>query len=319
MVFPAVYAALGFLLRPSALRFVAVGTAALLAACGGGTAASTTGTVPSAASPSPTPSPAAFACAAPSCTTTSSPVVSSASAPQTVALPGFGGTSGTLTLPAGTQVQGGSAALQVALESAPGGVPALQAARRRPAAVGVTNAQLYVVLQPSQAIALPAFPSFAFDAATTLVLPGENEFLAYYDPAQAGYRTVGGPVVAGGGVVGFAGEPAPLVLAAGQACVFALYGIPVPAAGNPVPLPASVGFTQTGQKQILTVSEQGYSGAFSASSNDGAVVTVSPASPTTFVLTAGATAGGTSVAVSDADGHTSLVDVGLTITIGTVR
>ena len=117
----------------------------------------------------------------------------------------------------------------------------------------------------------------------------------------------------------FTGPAAPLVLTAGQAYVFALYGIPVPAAGNPVPSPASVGFNLTGQKQTVSVSEQSYTGAFTAHSNDTSIVTVSALSATTFMLTAGVKGGTTSVVVSDSGGRTSLIDVGVTITIGTIR
>lgn len=241
---------------------------------------------------------------------------SNASATQTIAIPGVAGSSGTLTLPAGTQTQTGTT-LQVTLQTLPSGIVALQSAQRRSSDVGTANAQLYLVLQPSQTITLPAFPSFTFVVPPSLVLPNESEFLAFYDAAQSGWRTLFGPVIANGGVVTFTGSSAPLTLVAGQTYVFALYGIP--AAGNPVPSPSSVGFNLTGQTQIVTVTESNYSGSFTATSSNPSVVSAAAVSGSSFVLTAGTSAGSATIVVRDSAGRSSLVDAGVTLTFGTVR
>jgi len=291
----------------------------MLAACGGGGGGGGGSSTPPGPTPVPIPTASPVpACSVP-CATSSSALASNANSAQAVRLPAFAGVSGSVTFPAGTQVQGGSATLLVTLQSTTSGFPALQSVLRRPSAVGVTNAQLYVVMQPSQTITLPAYPSFTFAAPASLVLPGENEFLAFFDPAQNGYRTLVGPVAGSSGTVAFTGPAAPHVLTGGQTYVFALYGIPVPTPGNPIPSPASVGFNLTGQTQIVSVTEQNYTGVFSAHSNDTSVVTVTPSSATTFVLTAGTKGGTTSVVVTDSGGRTSLIDVGVTITIGTIR
>jgi hypothetical protein len=221
-------------------------------------------------------------------------------------------------LPAGTQTQVGTT-LQVTLQTLPSGIVALQSAQRRSSDVGTANAQLYLVLQPSQTIALPAFPSFTFVVPASLVLPNESEFLAFYDAAQNGWRTVFGPVTASGGVVTFTGSSAPLTLAAGQTYVFALYGIPAVVAGNPVPSPSSVGFNLTGQTQIVTVTESNYSGSFTATSSNPSVVSAAAVSGSSFVLTAGTSAGSATIVVRDSAGRSSLVDAGVTLTFGTVR
>lgn len=284
----------------------------MLAACGGGSGGSAPVTV---ASPSPSPVPS---CAPATCATSSTAVSSNAGAAQTIPMPTVAGASGSVVLPAGTQTAGGTT-LQVTLQTVPGGVAALQSAQRRASDVGSTNAQLYLVLTPSQTITLPAFPSFAFTVPASLVLPNESEYLAFYDAAQGGYRTVFGPATVANSVVRFSGSSAPLTLAAGQQYVFVLYGVPAVVAGNPVPSPSSVAFNLTGQTQIVTVGEPNYSGAFTATSSNPAIASVTAASGTSFVLTAGASAGSATITVRDSAGRTSLVDVGVTLTFGVVR
>jgi hypothetical protein len=213
----------------------------------------------------------------------------------------------------------GGTTLQVTLQTDSAGIVALQSAQRHSSAVGTTNAQLYVVLQPSHTITLPAFPAFAFTVPTALVLPNESEYLAFYDAAQSGYRTLAGPVTVANGVVSFAASPGPVTFNAGQAYVFVLYGVPAVVTGNPVPSPASVGFNLTGQTQIVTVSEPNYSGTFTASSSNASIVSVAAASGSSFILTAGANAGSATIVVRDSAGRTSLVDAGVTLTFGVVR
>ncbi len=284
----------------------AFGLAVLLAACGGG----------GATLPVLTPSPGPAACASASCATTTAALVSNSSAAQTVALPSLAGFGGTVVFPAGTQAPGG-ASLQLTLETAPADVAALQSALRRPAAVGTTNAQLYVVLRPAQTITLPAFPTFSFDLPAAAASAALDEYVAFYDGAQGGYRALYGPARAVGGVVTFTGSSAPLVLAAGQTYAFALYGLPT--TGDPVAAPATVAFVTPGQTQTVTVSEPNYAGTFSARSSDPAIVTVTPAAGTSFTLTAGATAGATTVVVTDAAGRATPIAVGLTVTSGAIH
>jgi hypothetical protein len=284
----------------------------LLAGCGGGSGGSAPVTVPS-----PVPS-TAPQCAAATCATSSSAVSSNATAAQTIPMPSIAGASGSVVLPAGTQTATGTT-LQVTLQTVPGGVAALQSAQRRASDVGSTNGQLYLVLTPSQTITLPAFPSFAFTVPASLVLPDENEYVAFYDAAQGGYRTVFGPATAVNGVVRFGGTSAPLTLVGGLSYVFVLYGIPAVVAGNPVPSPSSVGFNLTGQTQIVSVSEPNYAGGFTATSSNPAIVSVAAASATSFVLTAGASAGSATITVRDSAGRTSLVDAGVTLSFGVVR
>jgi len=232
-------------------------------------------------------------------------------------MPSVAGSSGSLTLPAGTQAPAGTA-LQVTLQTNSAGTVALQSAQRRSSAVGSTNAQLYVVLQPSHTVTLPAFPAFAFTVPPALVLPNESEYLAFYDPAQNGYRTLAGPVTVANGVLSFAASPGPVTFSGGQTYVFVLYGVPaVP--GNPVASPSSVGFNLTGQTQIVTVSEPNYSGTFTATSSNASIVSVAAVSGSSFILTAGANAGSAAIVVRDSAGRSSLVDAGVTLTFGVVR
>jgi hypothetical protein len=281
----------------------ALGLTLLLSACGG----------------SGSGAPSSFVggsfCGTASCATSSAAVASNASA-QTVALPGLSGFAGALTFPGGTQAPSG-ATVQLTVETVPSDVAALQSHLRRPAAVGVTSAQLYVVLRPAQTIVLPAFPAFSFTLPAALANAGLDEYLAFSDSTQGGYRVLYGPVRAAGGVVTFAGSSAPLTLVAGQTYVFALYGVTPPSA--PIASPSSVAFVTPGQTQTVTVSEPNYGGSFGASSSNSAIVTVTPVSGTSFTLTAGATAGATTVVVTDGAGRATSIAVGLTVTSGSIH
>lgn len=73
--------------------------------------------------------------------------------------------------------------------------------------------------------------------------------------------------------------------------------------------PASISFTQIGQTQSLTVSEKGYNGSWTASTEDPSVASVSPSGPaTSFVVTA-LGSGSTVVQISDTKNNTFNVPV----------
>ena len=288
-----------------------LGLALCVSACGGGGGSSTP-------APSPTSTPQS-SCAAPTCAHSTSAVSSATATTQDIAIPELGGISGVLTLPFGSQAQDGTL-LDVTLQTTPEGIVALDALQRRAASVGTTNAQFYLVIKPSRTITLPAFPSFTFLLSPTVVLPSQTEYLAYYNGSLGTYQTIAGPVTVSGNRVSFTGPSTPLTLVGGQSYVFVLYGsVAAPVTGHPVPAPSAVEFNHTGQTQIVTVSEPSYTGTFTATSSNTSIVGVAPLSGTSFLLTAGTSAGGALVIVSDSAGRTWVVDVGVTLAIGTVR
>jgi hypothetical protein len=89
---------------------------------------------------------------------------------------------------------------------------------------------------------------------------------------------------------------------------------PTGSPGGIVLTPSSLAFLAAGTAyaQNFTVSESGYSGSFTATSNNTAIATVASAGSTTFTVTPW-TAGSTTVSVSDSKGHVAQLAVGVTI------
>jgi hypothetical protein len=82
---------------------------------------------------------------------------------------------------------------------------------------------------------------------------------------------------------------------------------------------SSIDFTASGQTASVTASEANFGGAFGALSANGAIATVNPASGATFTITAGTSAGTTTIAVTDGHGQTVNVTVNVTLTTGTIQ
>jgi hypothetical protein len=88
-----------------------------------------------------------------------------------------------------------------------------------------------------------------------------------------------------------------------------------PTPGTPVPSAGTVSFTLVGQTQTITVTQSGYSGTFTAASQNPSVATVSGSGP--FTITAVA-AGTTTIAFTNAQAITASVTVIVTITGGVI-
>jgi hypothetical protein len=86
----------------------------------------------------------------------------------------------------------------------------------------------------------------------------------------------------------------------------------------PMAVPNVVSLTSVGQTQAVMVNESGYTGAFTATSANTAVATVSPPSaPGAFTITA-VSAGTTTITFTDANKSTGTVAVTVTIASGTI-
>jgi len=81
--------------------------------------------------------------------------------------------------------------------------------------------------------------------------------------------------------------------------------------------PAALNFTATGQTGTVAVSENAYSGSFAAASSNTGVATVSPASGTSFTISAVA-AGTASVTFTDSNQNSSSVSVTVTTSSGSI-
>lgn len=91
--------------------------------------------------------------------------------------------------------------------------------------------------------------------------------------------------------------------------------------------PSPIAFTQTGQTATITVSQTGFGGNFTISSNAPTTASVSPASrapgalgqSVTFTVTAGTISGQATITITGGNGRTATVPAGLTITSGVIK
>jgi hypothetical protein len=91
--------------------------------------------------------------------------------------------------------------------------------------------------------------------------------------------------------------------------------------------PSPIAFTTTGQTATITVSQTGFGGSFTISSNAPTTASVSPASlgpaapgqNVTFTVTAGTQSGQATITITGGSGRTATVLAGLTITSGVIK
>ncbi len=202
-------------------------------ACGGGGGGGTGVVTPATPAPS----------SAPTYPPTSSATLAAGAQPASAGLAAAGnGISASVAVPAAS----GNATLNAVLSTAaPGGVPALQSMRRRPATIGAGPlvAQAYVTLTASSTVSFATAPAFTFMTPPAVAFRAV-EYVAVYDPAQAanGWTTLEGPAVLGAGLNGstatFTALSQQTTFVAGQTYVFVLFNatqtLPTP---TPTPVP----------------------------------------------------------------------------------
>ena len=93
--------------------------------------------------------------------------------------------------------------------------------------------------------------------------------------------------------------------------------IPTPTPLPVIASPSAIAFTTIPATQAVTVSEGGYSGSFTALSMNTGVVTVTPASGTSFTVSAVAV-GTTTITFTSGNGTVGTVDVSVTTTSGVI-
>jgi hypothetical protein len=198
----------------------------------------------------------------------------------------------------------------------------------------------------SKKVSLKTRPTFVFTFAAGF-LTNANYYLQYYDTAQPGLGwqdPFEGPATVVGSTLLFTDTKNAFTFAAGVKYYFDLYAVsvlstptPFPATPTPVPsgsatasptpspifglltvTPTSFAFTAAGQTETLAVSEDGYSGAFTAKVADSSLATVVPGPAGSFIVTASDNAGRSHVAVSDGAGQEVDVPFTVTITTGTI-
>ncbi len=199
----------------------------------------------------------------------------------------------------------------------------------------------------SKTVALTTRPTFVFTFAGGF-LTTANYYLQYYDTSKPGLGwqdPFEGPATISGSTLLFVDSKNAFTFAAGVKYYFDLYDVsvrstptPFPATPTPVatgptstPLPApspifgllsvtptTVAFVAAGQIETLAVSEDGYTGSFSAKVSAPALATVSAAGAGTILVTAGSSPGRSSVVVSDEHGQTVTIPFTVTITTGTI-
>jgi hypothetical protein len=192
--------------------------------------------------------------------------------------------------------------------SPPSGAPALQSDERRPLSTAGTPI-VYVALTFASTVTLPSLPGFSF----SIPSPSASSayFLGFLDPAKGSTYQLGaeGPGIVSGSTVSLSAPPTPVTFIGGTQYVFSLYAATL---APVVPSTTTLTFGSSAA-QTFTVSESGYTGAFSAASSNTNIATVSgPAgSPATFTVTP--LAGGTAtITISDTSGQKTTVAVSIT-------
>jgi len=193
----------------------------------------------------------------------------------------------------------------------------------------------------SQTVVLQARPTFVFSFATGFLIAANYYLEEYGEPSLGWANPFEGPATVNGSSLLFTDSIDAFVFVQDVTYYFNLYAVsvnstptPVPASPLPAPsvpaaspspvagalsiMPAGFSFTAPGQTQTLFVTEAGYNGTFTAQVENTTIASIANPAPGTFVVTAGSTAGISSVNVSDDKGHTVSVPFTLTITTGTI-
>ncbi len=227
-------------------------------------------------------------------------------------LPFTAGTgSGSMLLPAAASAPSGATLSVNGLTSAPTGIPA-------PA----NPASMFVNLTASATVTLTGLPGFQFSLSGLAISPQRRAtsstasyFIALFDPTNpgAGWQIVAGPGVIGNGIVVFGETQTPMTFVANESYYFELFQTGA-GSGTVNVLPASLSFTGTGASntQLLTVSEPGYTGAFTLSSTCSSIVTITPSGSQYIVVPLAA--GTCSATFADANGHSAVVPIVVTVT-----
>jgi hypothetical protein len=291
--------------------------------------------------PSPTPTPVPVPSQTPfsvtQSTTLAAATPSASATPVPLAIPTAGGYSGTVQFPVPPAgITAGTTITQTLQDTSPSGPPTLQSALRtaqgaRHAEASSDTSIVYLSLTFSTTTSFDPAPSFAIVMpASVPVTAGASYYLALYDPTNPslGWQLdFEGPAWISGQQLNFASAQQPLTFVANDTYWFGVYAR---SAGNPTPspdpsptagstpgailaVPGSLSFLATGVTQTVTISQDGYAGAFCAVSNNTNVATVSTTCGTTFNVTS-VGAGSTTVTVSNSLGQSITVPVGVTTT-----
>jgi hypothetical protein len=255
-----------------------------------------------------------------------------------------------LGLPAdGAQIPAGTIVDAVVTNQDPSDAVGISA-RERPASlrsaqsVGPLFLIAYFGLAFTQTIVLNSYPSFQITFPPGSLPPGAAYYLALYDTSNPSAGWIfpweGPAAITNGNILLFTGLAQPFTFKAGVRYYFGLYVVsaratpsprpsqppptPTPSPGasaTPGPLsvqPALLAFDAPGQTATLAVSKTNFHGTFSATSSNAAIASVASSGASSFLVTAGTTAGSTSIAVSDSSGGRVTVPLTVTITEGAI-
>jgi len=243
----------------------------------------------------------------------------------------------------------GTTATVISSVTAPSGVPAPSSIERQPQSIAGALPFLYISLELNHAVPTSMFTSWLLTL-TSALPPTASYYVEIDDPSATRPKqftilgTVSNGVVTftnsgGSGANGFP------TLAANHVYVFQFYYVvagpsptpsptttgsasptptptptpaPTPTLGPVVVTPALVPLGHVGQTATIGVSESGYSGSFTAQSANPAIASVSPASGTSFTVTA-VLGGTTTITFSDTAGNQGSATVSVTTAQGAIQ
>ncbi|MHB8462982.1 MAG: hypothetical protein ACYDA1_10065, partial [Vulcanimicrobiaceae bacterium] len=208
--------------------------------------------------------------------------------------------SGFVTLPAALSAPAGDSAYALATTSQPSGAPALPT-------TGGATAIFYLSLGFSQPTTFSAQPGITYTLVGIDPTKGPI-YLAELAPGSTVWQQpFAGPAETFTGSAQVLISTGTTTYPSGSPVIFALYQTINPV--FPIVLsPTTVTFSTKGQSLPVTASAASYAGTFTATSQNTAIATVSPASGTSFTITA-VGAGTTSIAFIDTKGATTTLPV----------
>ena len=198
--------------------------------------------------------------------------------------------------------------------AAPPGAPAIQSTLRHVSSSA--SAILFVQMSATQTLSMSGLPGFQFSL--TGLDPTKGLFyIGFFDPAKspAVWQQIEGPGIIGSGVLVFGPTTSAVTMSATLTYVFDLYQVGA-TPGTVAVAPSSLSFlgTSVADAQLVTVSEAGYTGAFTLRSSCASIAAINPSGNQYIVIP---TAAGTCSAMfTDANGNNAILPIVVTVTTG---
>lgn len=225
-----------------------------------------------------------------------------------------GAVSGSVGFPALASGSSGSTLTVVASGAAPNGSPVPLSTTRH--TLSSVYDLAFIAILPSATLTTVGVPVLQFSM-TGLDATKGSFYLALFDPTKvpAAWNLVSGAGAIQNGNLVFAAPQVPMTFAANELYIFELYQV-ASTNGTVSVTPSSLSFLGigAGNQQLVSVSEQGYNGAFTLQSTCASIASISASGNTYSVVPLAA--GTCSATFTDANGNITTLPIVVTVTTG---